>query len=308
MPPTIVLAVGGAALFTAILLAVLSLTGSRPKANTGEQAGPEKHRFAPGTTPVENESLAERAITPSVQRLARIGRALTPQGSKAWLQRHLDLAGNPADRSPARVAELQGLGLLLGLTAGGAIGFVLGLGLLKLLLCAAAGALIGFWLPFILVREAGVKRQQRIQRDMPDALDLLTLSVEAGLGFDAAAAQVANSMPGPLAGEFVRMQQEMQMGLRRAEALRAMGARTSVPELRVLVTALVQAADLGIPIATVLREQAKQMRLVRRQRAEERAQKLPVKVMIPLVLCLFPALFVVVIGPAIVNLIRDFPH
>ena len=140
---------------------------------------------------------------------------------------------------------------------------------------------------------------------MPDALDLLSVSVEAGVGFDAAVAQVAAAMPGPLAREFARMLQEMQMGQRRADALRAMAARSQVLELRTMTTAVVQATELGIPIAQVLREQAAEMRLRRRQYAEEQAQKVPVKVIFPLVLCLFPALFIVVIGPGVINIMHS---
>jgi tight adherence protein C len=168
------------------------------------------------------------------------------------------------------------------------------------------GAVFGFWLPFGIVYDLGVRRQQQLRKELPDALDLLTLSVEAGLGFDAATAQVAKSMPGALAREFARMLHEMQMGQRRADALRALASRTTVIELRTVATSLVQAGELGIPIAHVLREQASQMRIRRRQRAEEEARKLPVKVIFPLILCLFPALFIVVIGPGVINIMQAF--
>ncbi len=126
-----------------------------------------------------------------------------------------------------------------------------------------------------------MKRQVKLQMALPDAMDMLTMCVEAGLGFDAALAKVARNTGGPLADELARALQEMQIGKSRAQALRSMADRTTVAELRGFVSALVQASELGIPIASVLREQAKEMRLQRRQRAEEKAQKVPVKILIP---------------------------
>ena len=135
------------------------------------------------------------------------------------------------------------------------------------------GGAIGFFLPDVLLYNSGHKRQSKIQIHLPDAIDMLTICVEAGLGFDAALAQVARNTNGPLAAEFARSLQEMQIGKSRSQALRAMADRTTVPELRVFVSALVQATELGIPVAQVLREQAKEMRVRRRQRAEGRRRR-----------------------------------
>jgi tight adherence protein C len=165
---------------------------------------------------------------------------------------------------------------------------------------------IGFWAPFIVVYDLGLRRQQAIRRELPDAIDLLTLSVEAGMGFEGAVSQIAATMPGALSREFARMLHEMQMGMRRADALRALSERTTVIELRTVCTSLLQATELGIPIVDVLREQAKEMRIRRRQNAEAAANKVPVKVVFPLVLCLLPALFVVVIGPGVIRILRAF--
>jgi tight adherence protein C len=150
------------------------------------------------------------------------------------------------------------------------------------------------------------RRQDRIRRSMPDILDVLTVSVEAGLGFDAALAQITRYGRGPLAGEFARVLQEMQIGRARVEALRALAARTSVTELKSFCAIVVQASELGVPIANVLREQAREMRVRRRQRAEELAQKVPVKILFPLIFCLFPALFIVVLGPGVINILHVF--
>lgn len=130
--------------------------------------------------------------------------------------------------------------------------------------------------------------------------------MEAGLAFDAALTQVARNTQGPLAEEFGRVLQEMQIGLSRGAALAAVADRVDIPELKGFVTAVVQADKLGIPIATVLRIQAKEMRTKRSQRAEEAAQKVPVKILFPLIFCILPALFVVVLGPAAISIIKSF--
>jgi tight adherence protein C len=169
-----------------------------------------------------------------------------------------------------------------------------------------AGAVVGFFIPDLVVYDLSERRQDRIRRTLPDILDTLTVSVEAGLGFDAALAQITRYGRGPLAGEFARVLQEMQIGRSRVEVLRALGQRTTVQELRSFCAIVVQASELGIPIANVLREQSKEMRIRRRQRAEDLAQKVPVKILFPLIFCLFPALFIVVLGPGMINILDVF--
>ena len=173
-----------------------------------------------------------------------------------------------------------------------------------MVLWVAVGAGLGFVLPDVLVRNAGEKRQIELRKALPDAIDMMTVCVEAGLGFDAALARVARDLEGPVAAECARVLQEMQFGKSRTEALRALAARTEVVELRTFVSSLVQATEFGISIAVVMRDQAKQMRIRRRQRAEEKAQKLPVKILLPLIMCLLPAMFVVLLGPAVINIIH----
>ena len=145
-----------------------------------------------------------------------------------------------------------------------------------------------------------------MQRALPDALDLLTISVESGLGFDAALSQVARNTEGPLSAEFARVLQEMQIGLGRGPALRALGERTNVPELRGFVSSMVQADAFGIPIAQVLRVQSSEIRTKRRQRAEEQAQKVAIKILIPLIFCILPCLFIAVLGPAAISIMDSF--
>ena len=231
--------------------------------------------------------------------LERLALRLSPAGIATVMQRRLDVAGNPRGWTTDRLLAVKGLGLIVLAL----LGTLYGLHNPELLIVGGGlGAVIGFFLPDLLLHNSGLKRQQEIPRALPDALDMLTICVEAGLGFDAALAQVARHTPGPLAAEFARALQEMQIGKSRTEALRAMADRTTVPELRMFVSAMVQSAELGIPIAHVLREQSKEMRVRRRQRAEEQAQKVPVKITFPLITCLFPALLVVVVGPGIIEI------
>jgi tight adherence protein C len=292
---------GLGAVFVSILLAVASV--SAPVAADAPSDPLPPGAYPPGSAPVASEDLRTRALGPAARRISLVGRALTPNGAGAWLQRRLEYAGNPAGWVPERVMEMQGGGLLLGGLFGAAVALLLELAVSSLIGAVAVGAAVGFWLPFLLVYNIGTRRQEQLRHELPEVLDLLTLSVEAGLGFDAALAQVASSMPGPLAREFMRMLQEVQMGQRRADGLRALAARTTVSELRTLATSLVQAAELGIPIAMVLREQSREMRIKRRQYAEEKARQLPVKIIIPLVLCIFPSLFIVIVGPGVLNII-----
>lgn len=227
---------------------------------------------------------------------------LSPTGLAASLQRRLDLAGNPPAWNADRILAAKGLGLLVLGGLGGLYGLAHSVGLA--VFCAGLGGVIGFFLPDVLLYNTGSKRQAHIQAALPDALDMLTVCVEAGLGFDAALAQVARYTRGPLAAEFARALQEMQIGVARTQALRGMVSRTSVPELRAFISAIVQASELGITVASVLREQANEMRVKRRQRAEEKAQKVPIKILFPLIFCLFPALFVVVLGPGVITAAR----
>ncbi len=240
--------------------------------------------------------------SPIVHRLKRFAVRLSRTASIAKLERNLDRAGNPAKWNLERVLALKttamigigALGLLVGAKHGaGVIVFAIG------------GAAAGFMLPNLLIYNLGLKRQEKIQKLLPDAMDMMTVCIEAGLGFDAALAKVARNTKGALAGEFARVLQEMQFGMSRIEALKAMAGRTTVPELRALVSALVQASALGIPVAAVMREQASDMRLKRRQRAEEKAQKVTVKILFPLIFCLLPALFIIVMGPGVLSIMNS---
>ncbi len=246
----------------------------------------------------------ERLINPALGALRGLGYRLSPGGAGAKMARSLDRAGNPPAWTVERVMGAKGLALILGIVVPL---LVVGFSLNGLLVAAAAGTAL-FFLPDLLVYNAGIKRQQELQKGLADALDMLTVCVEAGQGFDAAILQVAKTVHGPIAGEFARVLQEMHIGKSRGEAFSSLGERTSAPEVKNFVSALVQADRLGLPIAAVLREQTKEMRIVRRQRAEEKAQKVTVKILFPLLLCIFPALFIVIIGPGAIRIAQTFAN
>ena len=291
-------ALGALGLAMAILVMAVLPARTAPRGVTGALAAIEE-RYAQ-----RNLSAARKDASPAVLPgwLRTLALRLSPTGIAGTLQRRLDLAGNPPAWSSDRILAAKGLGLLVLGGLGGLYGLLHGVGLC--VLCAGLGGVIGFFLPDVLLYNAGSKRQAQIQAALPDALDMLTVCVEAGLGFDAALAQVARYTRGPLAAEFARALQEMQIGVARTQALRGMVGRTSVAELRAFVSAIVQASELGIAVARVLREQANEMRVRRRQRAEEKAQKVPIKILFPLIFCLFPALFVVILGPGMITAAR----
>ena len=294
MSGSTVLIGGIAAIVLAIIFAAVGFMPARP-------AKPSVNRALTAIDEQYSRDVPSREIetTALPHWLENIAIKLSPAGVATIMQRRLDVAGNPEGWTTDRILGVKALGLL----TVGALGALFGLRNPELLIVAGGfGAVIGFFLPDLLLRNSGQKRQQKIPRALPDALDMLTICVEAGLGFDAALAQVARYTRGPLAGEFARALQEMQIGKSRTEAMRSMAERTTSPEFRAFISAIVQSTELGIPIAHVLREQAKEMRVRRRQRAEEQAQKVPVKITFPLILCLFPALLVIIIGPGIIQI------
>jgi len=309
---TAILAVGLVSIFAAILitLATVGVITSERAGVGRSMAALRAMKTAPNAMRRElDQPFSERVLAPSIGTLTRIGRSLSPRGSVERMLRRLDEAGNPptwdVDRILAfKVLVAAGLGLLglLGL----APPILFGLNPLTVIAVTIGLAVLGFFLPNLLLYRAAVERGQRIRRELPNALDLLTVNVEAGLGFDAALAQVARNTDGPLAHEFFRVLQEMQIGLGRAEAMKALGERTNVVELRQFVMSMVQADQFGITIANVLRVQAQEMRIKRSQLVEEKAQKVPVKLLFPLIFCILPVLFIVVIGPAAVTIFHSF--
>jgi tight adherence protein C len=250
-------------------------------------------------------SFRERIVQPFIDRLGNLGRALTPGAGVSRLSGQLDYAGNPPAWPVERVVAAKGIGLVVGIVAGALLGLAWA-GAGRSVLCGVLGALVGFFGPDLMIQNIAQKRQEEIQLSLPDVLDTLTISVEAGQGFDAALAQVSRNGRGPMVGETARVLQEMRIGKSRSEALRSMANRTTVAELKGFASAMVQAGELGVPVAQVLREQSREMRIRRRQRAEEKAQKVPIKLLFPTLFCLFPALFVIILGPGVLRIMGAF--
>lgn len=299
----------GAGLVFASFVLVLSVIGVVTQERRGvarNVAAIQAYNSAPDVLKGELEKpFSERVIGPLGDRLVGIGRKLIRADTAERIRHKLDIAGNPPGWDVNRIIGLKVLGMLA--LGGLALFYVLGNGtpFPKFPLIVAGGGFFGYILPNILLNNAGAKRSELMQNALPDALDLMTISVEAGLGFDSAVNRVAKSTTGPLAEEFARLMQEMQIGVGRMEAMRAMGERSSIKDLKSFCLAMVQADSFGIPIARVLRVQSQEMRVKRRQRAEEKAQQVPVKILMPLILFILPCLFLIILGPVALK-IMDF--
>jgi tight adherence protein C len=308
MSPTVFL-FGGALLVLAGITLSLTLVGvvsSERRGVARSLAAIAALDAAPAVLKADLERpFSERVLAPLGDRFVDTGKRLARAGTAETIQRRLDIAGNPAGWNVNRILGAKVLGLIVLAS----LGFLWSIGsgsLLRIVVVTAALAAAGYVVPNILLYNAGTKREALMLRALPDALDLLTISVEAGLGFDAAVMRVARNTTGPLAQEFSRLLQEMQIGVGRIDAMRAMAERSTIADLRSFCLAMVQADQLGIPVGRVLRVQSKEMRVKRRQRAEEKAQKVPVKIMVPLVLFIMPCLFIVVIGPGAITMVRAF--
>lgn len=257
-----------------------------------------------------NELLARGAAPVAVAAETRpgllesIGRRLTPPAYVAFLDRLLALAGRPVSMP---LGKVLGSKLAIGL-AGISIGvYLTAIGSTPLMKLAGLFVLfLGYFIPDLLLYSKGLERQKVIQLELANTLDQMLISVEAGLGFEGAMARAGDNGKGPLAEELVRTLQDMQVGRSRRESYLALAERTNIPELRSFVQAVVQADTYGIAISRVLRVQAKVMRVKRRQRAEEKAMKLPVMILFPLLFFIFPVLFIAILGPAVVNTVMTF--
>lgn len=234
----------------------------------------------------------------------RLGYRFTPSAYVAKLDKLLSLAGRPTSMPLARLLAAKPA-----LALGGAV-----LGILFTSINASSTMImlgiflmvLGYFIPDLMLYSKGQERQKAMQLELPNTLDQMLISVEAGLGFESAMWRAGENGKGPLAEELVRTLQDMQVGRSRRESYLAMADRTSVPELRSFVKAIVQADAYGIALSRVLRTQAKVMRVKRRQRAEEKAMKLPVTVLFPLLFFIFPVLFIVILGPAVINALETF--
>lgn len=304
LAPTHLLAFGLAAAFLAVsLLGARGLVTATERRQVNRSLRALRASTLPATA-VRDHELAvpplRRLVLPGLATVARATHRLSPPAVLARLDRELVRAGNPAGWDAPRLLAVRWVsGGLLALLAVLVLPLVQ-IGSLRAVVIVPLVAVVGSYLPEWVVRRAAGRRQVAIRRALPDALDLLSITVEAGLGFDAALDRVSRELGGPLGAELGRAVQEVRLGSGRATALRELSERTTVEELRSFVLAMIQADIFGISIASVLRVQAGELRIRRRQRAEEAAQRLPVKLVFPLVLCIFPALFVILLGPAVI--------
>lgn len=254
-----------------------------------------------------SQPFTERVIYPIARKLGELAIKFTPQNALNSISRRLELAGSPAKLDPTMILSMQ---FIAGLTFGGLIALVFTLGPTKiatgrLLLFVVLFAALGFYFPQLWLTSQIQKRQKNIRKAMPDALDLLTVCVEAGLGFDAALSKVSEKWQNELSLAFARVIAEIQLGKLRREALRDMADRIGLAEMTSFVAAVIQSEQLGVSMAKVLRIQSDQMRVKRRQLAEEEAHKAPVKMLIPMALLIFPSLMIVLLTPAALKLMNS---
>lgn len=235
--------------------------------------------------------------------LARFGERLNPASMTDKLKRQLAYAGIP--RGLEKLLAIKVICLLGGFLGALVMTAIIHIWSVQILLIVLL-PVFSFFLPDLWLRIKSDARQKQIGLSLPGVLDLLAVSVEAGLGFDAALAKVIKNMSGPLSEEFARMLKEIQMGAGRKDAFKSLGERTTLPELKSFLTAMIQADIFGVSIAETLKIQAESMRVKRQQKAEEIAQKAPVKLVFPTIFCIFPALFVVLLGPAAIRIYNVF--
>lgn len=307
MDPTAVLIAGF--VFGAIVFALLGLSSSgqtsgavaaRQRLEGFVRGGPEAE------VKIENPAFGQRVIGPLIHGAAEGFGGLLPRALLKGVEQKLIYAGEPMNMQGFLTMVLvstsasAGLAVMIIAVSGASVsGMTLGL--------AGGVAFIGFYLPFYLIGSRSKARQNAIIKSLPDAFDLITTCVEAGLGLDAALARVAEKVKGPFADELSRALRDIALGKARRDALKEVGERTGVPDLIQFTNAVIQAETMGSSVGTVLRVQADQLRVKRRQRAEQAAYKAPVKMLFPLVLFIFPTLFIVILGPAIITIMQGFP-
>jgi tight adherence protein C len=305
----LIMTVGFVLIFVSLFLLFAAVGGlTQERAGVGRSlAVLEALTAAPDEMKTELDStFSDRVLFPLLARTQRIGRRLTPEDASDRIREKLELAGNPPGWSVERVMSGKVVGFGVALVGSLMVALLMGLSFLPTLGFVVLASLAGYMAPNMYLYQQAYDRADKLQRALPDAIDLLTISVESGLGFDAACAQVARNTEGPLADEFARMLQEMQIGRGRSAALRSLGDRTNLPDLRAFISAMVQADAFGIPVGQVLRVQSSEIRVKRRQWAEEMAQKVPVKILVPLIFCILPTLFIAVLGPAAITMMENF--
>lgn len=253
-----------------------------------------------------SQPFSERILLPAIRRLGTFATRFTPEATLENARTQLERAGNPGNLDPStylgvRIAAGVGLGLLAFFVLSSSDAF----GLVKTIMYTLAGGGLGYFMPMLYMGSKASARQSETQKALPDALDLITICVEAGLGFDGAMAKVAEKWDNELAAGFSRVIREINLGKPRHEAMRRFSERMDVADLTSFIAAVIQADQLGVSMSKVLRIQSDQMRVRRRQHAEALAQKAPIKMLFPMAGCIFPALFIILLGPAVFILLNS---
>ena len=280
-----------------------------PSGNTAEMVQRRLSVYGGGEKPLTLEEVelqrpfSERFLRPAIERLGSLMSRSTPQKARQNLMNKLDLAGRPGNLTPedfaavriVAAAVMAALGVLVGLLTHSPIYLVISL---------AAGAILGFYLPVLWLKQKVDARRAEIQKGLPDAMDLLVIAVDAGLGFDAALARVTDKYKNALSDEFAKVLREVSLGRPRLEAMDEMGRSSGVEDLHNFIQAIIQSEQFGTGIGKILRIQADEMRRKRRQRAQEKAAQATLKMLLPMVGCIFPTLWIVLLGPAALILMK----
>jgi len=246
---------------------------------------------------------SERFLRPAIERLGSLMSRSTPQKARQNLMNRLDLAGRPGNLTPEDFAAVRIVAAAVMAAVGLGIGLLLA-NVVYLVISLAAGAIVGFYLPVLWLKQKVDARRSEIQKGLPDAMDLLVIAVDAGLGFDAALARVTDKYKNALSDEFAKVLREVSLGRPRLEAMDEMGRSSGVEDLHNFIQAIIQSEQFGTGIGKILRIQADEMRRKRRQRAQEKAAQATLKMMLPMVGCIFPTLWIVLLGPAALILMK----
>lgn len=299
------LLIAAACLFGAIALATLRMQQRLADAHDVRET---LSATMPGGAPPARQrrdvqgSVVDRVLSPAVGHLGRLARRATPAGFTERLRRDVELAGIAVPWDAERVLACKTIAAAVLPVVALGVTRLAGAPVLRSTVLAVLLGGVGFFVPDMLVTARIRSRREALRAALPDCLDLLSITVEAGLGFDGAVARVGKQVTGPLGEELQRVVKEIQLGRSRADALRGLADRSAAEEVRSFVLAMVQADAFGISISRVLQVQAHEMRVRQRQHAEERAQKVPVKIVFPVLFCIFPALFVVLLGPSAITI------
>jgi len=305
-PTTVVLALLGV-LAIAVVLVLVVIARRRPKGDAGLEA--RLALYSDRDTPVTLEeielsgSFAERVVYPALDAVSDLISQFTPAKTREKIRHRLELAGNPGGLTVGNytVVRIVATGVLAGLVFG--LMMIAKPPMSRRILFIALAAVVGYFLPALWLTSRIGRRQDEIVKELPDGMDLLTICVEAGLGFDQAVQHLVDKQDNELSRSFNRYLQEVSLGKIRRDALQSFASRMEVADVTSFIAAIIQADQLGVSMAKILHIQSNQMRIRRRQRAEQKAHQAPIKMLFPLAFLIFPSMFIVLLGPAVLQII-----